>query len=392
MTGRRTLAALGVAAVLVAVGGCSTEPSAPATEPATGAPAAPAWEQVAPGPLTPRVDASVAWLGDRFLVAGGRAERPCPPNADCAFDPDAVLTDAATYDPVTRTWAAAAPLPVPLFGAQTALVDGALYLLGTPAEQGAPVFLAYEPDDDAWRTLPAPATPGRLATDSHVLVEAGGSDEQGPADDEIFDPATSTWSALPDDPIGSSFDRQISVVAGSLVLSAKDLVDSPGGEDGPAFVRLASFDLGSGAWTTLPDSEILGWDPLVASGRMVWPDPGGADGGQVDPYDREYPYGGIYDPVDGTWYGLPAELEPRPGVTWPRLSTGSLVTSVGLLLDPVSMGTWVLPDAPWDVGDAPTFGASPQYLLTWGGDADLEPLGWVLRLDDVHGELGAVGD
>lgn len=392
MRRRRSSVALGLAAGpiagLVALGGCAPE-TTPATTPSgTAEPlvaAAPAaWTQVAPGPLQPRLDPIVAWAGDRFLVAGGWDLSPCPPNADCGLPPDSLLTDAATYDPGTQTWTSVADPPVPFLWAQTALADGTLYVLGHSADDTAvpttPVFYAYTPADDTWTPLPAPDTDGRLATDGHVLVVSGGTDEQGPMVDQTFDVATSTWTTLPDDPLGPSFDRDIDIVDGRFVLTAKDLVDSPGGEDGPAFVRMASYDPATGAWTTLPDSEILGWDPLVASGRLVWPDPGGADGGEVDPYDREYPFGGIYDPAAGEWHELPPAVQHEPGAYLPRLSTGTLVTSVGVLLDPVTLATSELPTAPWDADDQPTFAAGPEHVLALGGDVDREPLGWILTV------------
>ena len=47
-------------------------------------------------------------------------------------------------------------------------------------------------------------------------------------------------------------------------------------------VRLARLDADRSRWTTLPDSEIIGWGPVTAGSRVVWPSTGSADGGDCD--------------------------------------------------------------------------------------------------------------
>ncbi|KQR17464.1 hypothetical protein [Cellulomonas sp. Leaf334] len=322
------------------------------------------WHRVPDGPLSARRTATVAWVDDRFVVVGGDDGPPCPPNADCGVPTGEWRRDGATFDPTTGLWAQIADAPLEIPWATTAVVDGVLYLLVDRDSDGPSALLTYDVAVDHWATLPMPPDgPGRLVEHGDVLLNIPTSDESGATVDSWFDPATSTWHRLPDDPLGPSYDRSVVVVDGLVVLTAKDLVPSPGAER-PSLVRAAELDPTLTTWTVLPGSEVIGSDPVAVAGRVVFPDVGGADGGEVGNWGRTYWSGRIFDPGTATW----ADLPEVPGRTsWPRVVVGDRVRVGDVLLDPVDGTTTAVPAPPWTDADSPVVAASPEVVFAWGG-------------------------
>ncbi|QTE30352.1 Kelch repeat-containing protein [Pengzhenrongella sicca] len=332
------------------------------------------WSAVAEAPLSERYSATVVWVADRFLVVGGDDGPRCPPTADCAVPMGSFLRDGAAFDPVSGTWAPIADSPALVVFPSTAVIDAVLYVLTASGYAGAPsAFLAYDATADTWSTLPMPPDgPGNLVVAGDVLLSIPGSDETGPAVDSWFDPQTASWHRVPDDPLGLSFDRTLVVVDGRMFLTARDLVARPGA-DAPSLVRLAELDSTMESWTVLPGTEVIGSGPVSAGGRLVFPDPGGSDGGEVGNWGRAYPFGGIYEPRTGEWERLP---ETPGDSSWPRLVVGDLVRVGDSLLDPVTLTTTAIPDEPWDPNYPPSIAASPSALFAWGGLQD-GTAGWL---------------
>lgn len=339
----------------------------------TFAPRAGAWSLVPPGPLAARHEAAGAFLDGRFYVVGGWSDPPCPPTASCTAPADPAHRDGATFDPATGLWQQIAPAPGPVGGVSEMTPAGdKLYLLtGDVGRADSPVaFLSYDPGSDAWATLPAPpAKDAQLVGAGSKLVAVGGTDEQAKARDFVFDPGTSRWTQLPDDPLGPSFGRGAVWLGDRLLLTASDLVDNPGA-DGPVLTRLAVLDDSFTRWTQLPDSDIIGGYPVWAADRVVFPMTGSADGGKVGNWGRDYFYGAILDPAGGTWAPLPT---PRPGHTGLEGRVGHVGDQVlvgGQLLQPQTR-TWTpVPDAPWGEGhrSSQTIVTGPDSVLVWAGD------------------------
>jgi len=341
-----------------------------------GVPAQDGWSVVPEGPLSARTNASVVWVGDRFVVVGGDDGPPCPPTADCVVPSGALRADGASFDPVAGAWARIADAPTPVFASTTAVVGDTLYVLTDARRDGSPpTLLAYDVGEDRWTTLPTPPDgAGRLVAAGDVVLSVPGSDELETGADSWFDAVTGTWHAIPDDPLGPSFDRSIVVVDGRVLLTAKDLVPSPGAEE-PAVVRMAELDPTLTTWTVLPDSEVIGSDPVSAAGRLVFPDPGSADGGEIGNWGRAYAFGGVYDPATGDWADLPA-VPTR--TSWPRVVVGERVRVGDALLDPATGSTSALPASPWGATDSPSIAGSPTAVLAWGGMADGTATGFLL--------------
>lgn len=334
------------------------------------------WTQLPDGPLSPRWGATAVWADGTLLVFGGRDTDPCPPGADCALPVEPPLRDGARYDPKSQGWSAMAPLPVDLEYASTAVVDGHVYVWGhaRPGEHWTTTFLAYDPKADEWEQLPLPTTtslrgyelePG----DGEVLLSVG-SHENGHRPDLRYQPEQRTFAELPADPLIPSFDRDLTVVGEQIVLTGIPITPSPGGADGPARYRAATWT-GTDGWHELPPGDVIGHNPewFAVDGELVNPTPGGSDGGQTNTYDRVYPYGGRLDPSTGQWSDLPEAPDPEPdpirlyGVGDDRL----LLSGYGLGLQPRDE-RWIQLGSPEQLPDQGVAGAvGDGRLYIFGG-------------------------
>lgn len=361
---------LTIAVALCAVaglGGCASSTDFPATE-ARAAP--PGWSEVAESPLSARHDPLVAAVAGRFLVIGGSTGSACPPNASCIAADAPIAGDGAAYDPGTDRWTRIAAAPVPISSHRWAVIGSSLYLLTGFAGEATERFLVYDADRDRWATLPSPAhSPETLVAMGDRII-AIASDDADEAGDAVFDPEAATWTALPDDPLGPSTGRQGAVIGGRLLLTgAKRTTDSP------PVQRLAVLDAAMRTWTRLPDSEIIGGDPTVVGGRVVFPMLGDADGGSVDGWGRSYDYGGVLDLGAGTWSRLPAAREIRatcesgwsPSTGVPSFVVGDQILIAGCRFDPVRGSLLPIPAPEFTTRFAEGSATDHLLVFVWGG-------------------------
>lgn len=323
-----------VAAVLLAVTAvaCGTEPMVetanPESEPPTGLGP---WQRLEDPPLTPRSGATIAWTGEEILVIGG-STFTCPSGADCAGPTEPPLRDGAALQPTTGDWRSIAQAPVPISAnLETENLDGNVYILVPASNDPGPGadLLRYQPSTDTWNAYEVPTNDhpsGLVATDTSVVVYTG-SDEQKEAQDLSFTPATGTWTELPDDPLGPSFDRLYAWTSHGLHLFAKDITPSPGGESGPSLKNAAV--LVDGTWRELPTGDTLGfWSVITDGDRIIDPTLGCADGGEVNNYGRCIPLGAVLDTTTGTW----AELPDAPDRNAKHVSSSGAFTADEVLL------------------------------------------------------------
>ena len=372
-----------LAMALVAGGLAGCTPAAPAVTFQESVRFSGSWSRIPSGPLSPRHEALAAWLGDRFLVVGGWSSPPCPPNADCVAPEEPANSDGAMFDPATEEWTRIAEAPVPVSGDNAVVMEGQLYVsTGEPWRTDSPVGVwRYSPEPDTWTRMPAPPAPfARLVAACHRLLAFSPTDELQPSRDFVLDDEAGIWRALPDDPLGPSFDREAVWSNDAVLLTAKDLVASPGSEE-PALVRLASLNVDTLEWTELPDSDIIGWGPTVVGELVVFPHLGTADGGEVNNWGRDVPFGGILDPGTGDWRALP-DPPPGDGPLHETLVTSGRTTVGGHLLDPAT-GDWtLLPELPPPDRTSPAVAAGEDSILVWGGATASDNLGdgYLLRL------------
>jgi hypothetical protein len=320
-----------------------------------------AWQELPGSPLSPREAALGLWTGSEALLIGGSDDPPCPPMADCPVDATP-LADGAALDPATSRWRRIADSPVPLLGARGVVVGTTAYVL----QAG---LLAYEIDRDTWKRVKVPfdtRAPYGLVAAGDRLVAYLGTDESASGKDYVFDPATDAWTALPADPLGAGFEREMAWSGRDLVLFDHELTANPGAEK-PTLTRVAALDLTTRSWRRLPDSPMLGVGPWVLAGdRLVNPTLGGADGGQIGNWGRTYPYGGSVAPATGEWSPLP---DP-PGGESAGAHTGTTAVytaPAGALLD-ITAGSWQrVPTVPGGTPGGPTVVAAGARMLVFGG-------------------------
>ena len=299
------------------------------------------------------------------------------------------LSDGAILDPVAETWRAVAPAPIPFVYASTAVVGEDVYFLldgdsGLGGSRAA--LLRYSLGEDRWDELPRPSGDDGLyglVAAGEELVAFAGTDEGGDRPDQVFNPDTSEWTVMAADPLSPSSYRTMVWAEPFLYLFDKEQIPDPGVV--PYLTRVARYDLGTGLWERLPDSEILGAESWYAEGNLIVnPQLGGADGGEVNNYGRTYPYGGILDTDAGSWVDLPdAPSELSNGVfggSGGRYYSGG---REGLVLDLAAMRWVEMPAAP-GVGYEPyvervVVAAGPAAVAFGGQD-------WTTQAGEVLGD------
>jgi hypothetical protein len=364
--------------------------TAPTTE-AGWAPAPGAWTALPPGPLSAREAAAAVWTGEELLLLGGLGGPPCPPNADCttAGEP---LVDGAAFDPVGGTWRVLAPAPATMVS-DAVVVGGTVYALGwdDPTHRGLGHIwlLAYDVAGDSWSIVAGPdggwMQVPRLAAAGDRVLAFQGSNEQQPVPDLLYDPATGTWSELPVAPFEPTYDRSVVAVGDRLVLLAIPTHEL--GATGPPRYEAAVLEPGAAAWIPLPTGDVVGGWPgwFVVDGLVVNPATGSADGGATNGWGRSYPFGGILDPVTGTWSALPAAPAiPYEAYAQPRAGDGLLLADRPLVLD-LAAATWTsLPSFPGQAEQGVSVTWAGDALVVWGGawfpramDGELLSEGWI---------------
>lgn len=260
-----------------------------ATEPAP-APIEEGWMRLARAPLTPRISASSAWTGDEIVVfGGGGKEFQCPREATCA-DPDVQpFRDGAAIDMGTQQWRPIADAPVGLYGAQSVVVDGDVYVLARKPSR----FLRYDPTADRWQTLPSIEDDGQwelLAAPGGVIAYAVGSVTDRSA--WMYTPNDRRWTRLPDDPLsGAEAERTMLSTQTVLLL----FVTLQGGAT-PRVVG-ARYDLTTGEWAELPTGNATGLGAWLADDQVLL-------NPIIDPDGRN----SILDLATNSW----SELPPPP--------------------------------------------------------------------------------
>jgi hypothetical protein len=352
----RTYAA--VLVLLLALTACGSASSTPGpAAPASAAPARDAWTKVPGVPLSPRTDPVVAWTGREVLVVGGNTGWVCPPNADCAGPTD-LATDGAALDPATGEWRPVADAPVGFWdswggGWDSAYVDGLLVVRGTTDGR----LLGYDVAADRWSVLTPPAGfAGRLSASGERLWALAGSRilSWGPAADDVREEASYT----PRDPLQ---DPQLFVTpAGPVITGVRYDEAAP---DEPTLTQ-ADVPDGVGGWRRLVTGQI-GWLSHWDGTRLYGVEPGEADGGEVNGWDRAYPFAGTLDPMSGEWQPLDVPRRAWSSSDWWDVAAydGTRVVTQGRFTDlaTATVNGWT------DLG-RPDSRLTHDLSATWAGD------------------------
>jgi hypothetical protein len=283
--------------------------------------AAPGWTRLPDPPLSPRNSTTSVWTGEEIIVVGGW-EFDCPAGADCGFPADLEpFSDGAAFDPVASAWRPIAEAPFGFTTSSAVTIGGDVFILTDRA------LLRYRTDADSWDEIPLP--PGEhgqqlvAAPELDALVVASGSDEQGERPDWMLDllDTRTNWSELPDDPLPPSYDRTVLWDGRDLLVFGKSIPERADSE----LTDIAGARWEDGTWLPLPASGTSGYQAWFVDGIVV-----------VNPHFSASAGGGIFDPLTGTWSGLP----PHPaGDAWNGDMAGVLGHDTAVLGD---SGSWLL--------------------------------------------------
>lgn len=248
----------------------------------------------------PRLEAAVAALGTRLVVAGGFSTRT-----------GEITREVLALDTLAGTWSPLPALPVAWTHGALAASAGTLYLLGglegTSYVARGEAF-ALDVGADAWRALP-PLPPGQergaaavVVSPPHIYLIGGSSTAGALASVLDYNLATMMWTRLPDLPTPRSHAAAIRIADGTLIVA--------GGLAGPTGAPLAevyALPLGAAAWEPrrpMPTPRggcaygaALGW--LICAG-------GEAGSSALRAVEA-------YDPIADAWMTLPELPVARAG-------------------------------------------------------------------------------
>jgi hypothetical protein len=309
------------------------------------------------GAPAPRLNHAAVWTGSRMLVVGGEVDGS---NAGGRYDP---ATD--TWTPMSTTnQRAGAPQPATVWTGTEMIVWGGST---TPSNTGA----RYDPSSDIWTPMsttnaPAPRF-GHTAvwSGTEVLVYSGEDGvfppTQGILDGGRYDPATDTWTVLPDGP-SALIQRPHSVWTGDEMLVWS------------GYTTGGRYDPAANSWSTISATNApAGAGALTA----VW----GADRMIVFGGSASDATGGRYDPATDTWTPTATATGPAPRaepaavwtgtemLLWGGTDDDDLPVTDGYRYDPLVDGWTPLPTA-----GAPPVRLHPavvwtgRRMLVWGGD------------------------
>ncbi|MGZ6974700.1 MAG: Kelch repeat-containing protein [Acidimicrobiia bacterium] len=297
------------------------------------------WSTLAPFPLGQRSGEASAWTGHEMVVVGGIQAR----SATDATASNAVPTNTgAAYDPVKNTWRTIAPMPAagPRTAAWTGHEVVALdathlfryqpakdrWIVGTPPPFWRNGMTIVTSGDQLLLWAGGDTSSGYPSPTQPVTVHADGA---------AYDPTTNRWSAIPKAPVPARMGAEGVWTGNRMVVWGGFGPDGPtGAGDRGMLGKGASYDPATSSWQALPASPLKARTnhAMVWTGHevLVW-------GGEVafTPSDNPVAYyprdGAAYDPATTTWRRMtPAPPSPPSMLTaFSAVWTGDVALFVG---------------------------------------------------------------
>ena len=282
------------------------------------------WEEVksSDGSLpVARHEAAFVGVGDKFYLLGGRGIRP-----------------VSIFDPEADTWTEGAPPPVEMHHFQPFVWQEEVYIAGAltgpyPGEDPLPLMYIYNPQKDSWREGPEiPAnrrrgSTGTVVYNGKIYLVAGIAD--GHRGDhktwlDEYDPATGTWTALPDAPRARDH-FQATVADDKLYVVGGRRSNAPDNVFSDLVAEVDVYDFKTKRWTTL-DAPL----PTLRAGtyNALYRDHIVVLGGETGEQQLAHNETEALDLEDHTWTTLAPMLQGRHG-TGAILYDGKLYVASG---------------------------------------------------------------
>ena len=340
---------------------------------------------------TARHECSFVQAGDKFYVMGGREN----------------ATTLDVYDYATDSWTSLVDsAPVEFNHYQAVEYQGLIWVIGAfktntfPNEAPADFIWAFDPANEEW--IQGPEIPsgrkrgsaGLAMYNNKFYILAGNTVGHNGGYVEWFDeydPATGTWTTLPDAPRARDHFHA-EVIGDKLYAAGGRLSGGSGGVWKPLIAEVDVYDFSTGTWSTLPSAQNIPTPRAAAStanfnGKLL------VIGGEVE---DELVYGVLtddalaiteqYDPGTNTWSRLGDLNFKRHGTQAIVSGNGVFVTGGspnrggGNQLNMEFLGV----DSP--VGNpstASTLSAPSTVVIADGGSEDID-------LDVMDGNLGII--
>ena len=238
--------------------------------------AAEAWRQLTTSDastVTPRHEAGSVEFNGQLYLFGGRSLRP-----------------VEVYDPTTRTWRVIGPAPLEIHHFQPVVVGSEVYLVAAftgpyPNETNVPDVHVFDTVTETWSTngvVPVDRRRGGAAAVSYggkiYIVGGNNNGHDGGAVNwfDEFDPATGTWTELPDAP-NARDHMQAAMVGDKLVVVGGRQTTLPN-----PFINTVSatdiYDFTTGTWSSGVDmpTDRAGALTVAAGAEVI------VAGGEVD--------------------------------------------------------------------------------------------------------------
>ncbi len=163
------------------------------------------------------------------------------------------------YDPATQQWQQRAPLPIARSAGATAVVNDKVYVIGGRPPRGND-FAVYDPASDSWTRLPdLPSQRNHLAAaaiNGKIYVTGGRFDagSRSPLTNvmEIYDPVTNTWTQGQPMPTIRSGMNGVAANGCLHVFGGEGNADAENG----MFVQHEVYNPATDSWTKMPDMPI----------------------------------------------------------------------------------------------------------------------------------------
>jgi N-acetylneuraminic acid mutarotase len=217
--------------------------------------------------------------------------------------------DLTGFDVETERYERLARMPEPKNHIGIVSHDGKVYVVGGyggSLEQSTATFHVYDPATDSWSRLPdlpAPRAATAVGVIGDLLVVAGGAIDTKPRSQVFaFDLRTEKWSRLPE--MGSRREH-----VGSAVIGDRLYVLGGRTESSQAVDTVEAFDLSERRWMQLPPLPVPvgGLGAVSAGGKVI------AIGGGNDAAGTVTNSVQAYDPGEEEWRQLSPMRIPRHG-------------------------------------------------------------------------------
>ena len=271
---------------------------------------------------TARHENAFTELDGKFYLIGGRGMKPVD-----------------IYDPATQTWSTGAQPPLEMHHFQAVPYQGKIYVMGAftggyPDETPIPHVYTYDPASDRWEQgaeIPEARRRGAAGVvvhdDQFYIVCGIRNGHLGDYKDwlDAYDPATDTWTELPDAP--HTRDHFQAVVADGKIYAAGGRNSSAATEQTFELTvpEVDVYDLATRRWETLPNSlptERAGSTTVLLNDHVV------VIGGESDAMEAAHHQVEALDVATGAWQAWPRLQRGRHG-TQAAVYDGAIYVAAG---------------------------------------------------------------